>query len=67
LPIPRDWQQQDRKILRGINTLVTDAAREPFAGSGKPEPLRGNLEKEPRCFRSPCFGEEAEVGLTKLK
>jgi toxin YoeB len=27
----------------GINRLIKDAAREPFAGIGKPEPLRGNL------------------------
>jgi toxin YoeB len=38
-----DWQQQDRKTLKRINTLTQDAAREPFAGIGKPEPLRGNL------------------------
>ena len=37
------WQQQDRKTLKRINTLITEAAREPFAGIGKPEPLRGNL------------------------
>ena len=37
------WQQQDRKTLRRISTLITDAAREPFAGIGKPEPLRGSL------------------------
>jgi toxin YoeB len=30
-------------MLKRINTLITDAAREPFAGIGKPEPLRGNL------------------------
>ena len=24
---------------------MTDAAREPFAGIGKPEPLRGNLSR----------------------
>jgi Txe/YoeB family toxin of toxin-antitoxin system len=35
------WQQQDRKTLKRINTLITDAAREPFTGIGKPEPLRG--------------------------
>ncbi|MFP4079994.1 MAG: Txe/YoeB family addiction module toxin [Ectothiorhodospira sp.] len=37
------WQSQDRKILRRINTLIREAAREPYAGIGKPEPLRGNL------------------------
>ena len=37
------WQQQDRKTLKRINTLMIDAGREPFEGIGKPEPLRGNL------------------------
>ena len=37
------WQSQDRKTLKRINTLVEAAAREPFAGLGKPEPLVGNL------------------------
>jgi len=37
------WQQQDRNTLKRINTLITDAAREPFDGIGKPEPLRGDL------------------------
>ncbi len=37
------WQQQDPKTLKRINTLIIDAAGEPFAGIGKPEPLRGGL------------------------
>lgn len=37
------WQHQDRKTLKRINALIQDAVREPFAGLGKPEPLRGNL------------------------
>jgi toxin YoeB len=37
------WQGQDRKTLRRINTLLDAAARDPFAGIGKPEPLRGDL------------------------
>ena len=31
---------QDRKTLKHINQLNTDALRDPFAGIGKPEPLR---------------------------
>jgi len=34
------WQTQDRKTLRRINQLITDAVRDPFAGVGKPEPLK---------------------------
>ncbi|MDO4232681.1 MAG: Txe/YoeB family addiction module toxin [Lautropia sp.] len=37
------WHGQDRKTLRRINQLITDASREPFSGIGKPEPLVGNL------------------------
>ncbi|MEY4755182.1 MAG: hypothetical protein RJA34_80 [Pseudomonadota bacterium] len=37
------WQGQDRKTLKRINTLIAAAAREPFKGIGKPEPLVGNL------------------------
>ncbi len=37
------WQEQDRKTLKRINALISAAAREPFSGLGKPEPLRGNL------------------------
>jgi toxin YoeB len=37
------WQGQDRKTLKRINLLVEAAARDPFTGIGKPEPLLANL------------------------
>jgi len=37
------WQGQDRKTIRRINSLINDCVRDPFAGIGKPEPLRENL------------------------
>jgi toxin YoeB len=37
------WQQQDKKTLRRINTLIAATLRLPFEGIGKPEPLRENL------------------------
>lgn len=37
------WQDQDKKTLRRLNLLITTTARDPFAGIGKPEPLRGEL------------------------
>lgn len=37
------WQGQDRKTLKRINTLIRSCLREPFAGIGKPEPLKENL------------------------
>lgn len=37
------WQGQDRKTLKRINAVIQDCLREPFAGIGKPEPLKENL------------------------
>ncbi len=37
------WQDQDRKTLRRINTLIIATQRSPFEGIGKPEPLKANL------------------------
>ena len=37
------WQDQDKKTLKRLNQLITAAARNPFVGIGKPEPLRGEL------------------------
>jgi toxin YoeB len=34
------WQQQDRKMVERINTLIREIQREPFSGIGKPEPLK---------------------------
>ena len=36
------WQD-DRKMLRRVNRLILDAARDPVAGVGKPQPLAHNL------------------------
>jgi toxin YoeB len=37
------WQAHDRKLLERINGLIKECLRTPFAGTGKPEPLRGSL------------------------
>ena len=37
------FNENDRKLLKRINLLIKDALRSPFAGIGKPEPLRGDL------------------------
>lgn len=34
------WQKNDRKMLRKINELLKDIARNPFSGIWKPEPLK---------------------------
>ena len=37
------WQGQDRKTLTRINHLIREVQRDPFAGIGKPEPLKHAL------------------------
>ncbi len=34
------WQQNDSKLLQRVNELIKDIQRQPFAGIGKPEPLK---------------------------
>ena len=38
------WQTQDKKILKRINLLIKDIARNPFSGLGEPEPLKYNWQ-----------------------
>ena len=35
-----EWQRVDAKTTKRINKLIAEIVRDPFAGSGKPEPLR---------------------------
>lgn len=37
------WQKQDRRMVDRINKLIRETQREPFAGVGKPEPLKHAL------------------------
>jgi toxin YoeB len=37
------WATTDKNIYRRIVALILDILREPFAGLGKPEPLRHEL------------------------
>jgi len=37
------WQRTDTATLQRINELIKDAARHPFQGIGKPEPLRNEM------------------------
>ena len=37
------WQKQDRRMVERINKLIGEVLREPFAGIGKPEPLKHAL------------------------
>jgi toxin YoeB len=37
------WQANDPKMLTRLNGLLMECQRNPFKGTGKPEPLKGNL------------------------
>ena len=37
------WQAEDEKLLERINTLIEECLRDPFRGTGKPEPLKRDL------------------------
>lgn len=37
------WQETDPAIVRKINGLIKECQRHPFSGTGKPEPLKGEL------------------------
>lgn len=37
------WQEHDAKLLEKLNGLLEECRRHPFKGTGKPEPLGGNL------------------------
>ena len=37
------WQAEDPKLLARLNDLIKDCRRGPLRGTGKPEPLGGNL------------------------
>lgn len=39
----RHWQGHDAKILDKLHALIEECRRHPFKGTGKPEPLGGNL------------------------
>lgn len=37
------WQASDGNTLERVNELIEECMRSPFKGTGKPEPLRGEL------------------------
>ncbi|MEO8298579.1 MAG: Txe/YoeB family addiction module toxin [Burkholderiales bacterium] len=37
------WQKQDKRMVERINKLIRETQRGPFAGVGKPEPLKHAL------------------------
>lgn len=39
----RHWQAADAKLALRLNALIEECRRDPFRGTGRPEPLSGNL------------------------
>jgi len=37
------WQGNDTNVLERLNDLIGQCRRTPFKGTGKPEPLKGDL------------------------
>ncbi|MCL4476841.1 MAG: Txe/YoeB family addiction module toxin [Nitrospirae bacterium] len=37
------WQDTNRQMLKRINLLIREIMRDPFTGTGKPEPLKHGL------------------------
>jgi toxin YoeB len=38
------WQSTDPNVLDRLNGLIKECQRDPFRGTGRPEPLRGDLQ-----------------------
>ena len=38
------WQKASPQVLSRVNELIKECVRNPFTGTGKPEPLRGDLK-----------------------
>lgn len=38
------WQATDPNVLDRLNGLIKECRRSPFKGTGRPEPLRGDLQ-----------------------
>lgn len=36
------WVETDRRVFKRLYNLIIETARDPFRGTGKPEPLKGN-------------------------
>ncbi len=37
------WQQTEKGLLHRVNALIAEIVRQPFAGTGQPEPLERDL------------------------
>ncbi|MBI3881053.1 MAG: Txe/YoeB family addiction module toxin [Verrucomicrobia bacterium] len=39
-----EWARQNPRLFERLVRLISESAREPFGGIGKPEPLKGDLK-----------------------
>lgn len=39
-----DWAKTDKKLFERLRRLITETAKNPFDGIGKPEPLKADLK-----------------------
>ena len=37
------WRANDKVMTRKVNALIKECLRQPFQGTGKPEPLKGDI------------------------
>jgi len=56
------WLSVDKKMVKRINRLIEDTLRDPFAGIGKPEPLRHVLQA---CWSRRIDGEHRLVYMVE--
>lgn len=39
-----EWARTDKKLFERLNRLISETAKNPFDGIGKPEPLKADLK-----------------------
>ena len=70
------WQDGGGKTLDRVNALLKECTRDPFRGTGKPEPLGGNLSgwwsrrinREHRLvYRVTCKGEGQALEVAQCR
>jgi toxin YoeB len=70
------WMDADPKILQRLNALIKECCRTPFDGTGKPEPLKGDLKgwwsrritKEDRLvYRISGRGDEQAIEIAQCR
>ena len=70
------WQAPDTNILERVNGLINECMRSPFKGTGKPEPLRGELQgwwsrritlEDRLVYRATGKGQTQQLGIAQCR